>query len=128
MSKLSRQDREQAGRRAEAYAAAWLKLRGYKVLEMRYKTPDGEIDIIARKAAVLACIEVKQRSDAAQAVEAVTYSSEQRIMDAAEIYVTRNPHLLNEDFELRFDILYVIGRSGLRFDKIDHIKDAFRAY
>ena len=128
MSKQTRQQREATGRRAETYAATWLKLRGYKILEMRYKTPDGEIDIIARKGDVLACIEVKQRSKAAHASEAVSYASEQRIMDAAEVYVTRNPHLLSEDFELRFDILYVIGAIMPAIPKIKHIKDAFRAY
>lgn len=133
MSKASRQDREAAGRKAESYAANWLRLRGYKILEMRFKTPEGEIDIIARKNDVLACIEVKQRSTARTAQEAVTYASEQRIMAAAEIYVTRNPQLLEEDFELRFDILYVIGEAStglslLGNTKINHIKDAFRAY
>ncbi len=126
MSQPTRQKREKAGRRAERYAALWLWVRGYKILEMRYKTREGEIDIIARKGDVLACIEVKQRSKASHAVEAVSYASEQRIMAAAEIYVTRNPYLLEEDFELRFDVLYVIGKSG--WGRIDHLKDAFRAY
>jgi len=93
---------------------------------MRYKTPEGEIDIIARKKAFLCCIEVKQRSKETAAQDAVTFASEQRIMAAAEIYVARNPALLDEDFELRFDILYVIGKAG--FGRVEHIKDAFRAY
>ena len=118
-----RRAREAAGRKAEGFAANWLRLRGYKILEQRFKTPDGEIDIIARKGDVLACIEVKQRSDARAASEAVTASSERRIMDAAETYVTRHPELLEQDFELRFDILYVIGRF-----RVDFIPDAFRAY
>jgi putative endonuclease len=133
MFKKLRQRREAAGRDAEGLAAKWLKRRGYKILEMRFKTPDGEIDIIARKGGVLACVEVKQRSRAAHAQEAVSYASEQRIMDAAEIYVTRNPHLLEEDFELRFDILYVIGdvtsaSGSIPKPQMNHIKDAFRAY
>lgn len=127
-NKSLKQAREKAGRQAELIAAGWLKLRGYKILEMRFKTPDGEIDIIARHKNTLACIEVKQRSQATRALEAVSYASEQRIMSAAEIYVTRHPHLLLEDFELRFDILYVIGRPVPGLCKIEHIKDAFRAY
>lgn len=126
--KTIKQAREKAGRQAEMIAAGWLRLRGYKILEMRFKTPDGEIDIIARRKNVLACIEVKQRSKAAQAVDAVSYSSERRIMDAAEIFVARHPYLLNEDFELRFDILYVIGKPMPGLCKIEHFKDAFRAY
>jgi Holliday junction resolvase-like predicted endonuclease len=53
----------------------------------------------------------------------VGYGAEQRIMNTAETYVNNNPDLLNEDFELRFDILYVIGRWRIR-----HIPDAFRNY
>ena len=123
MSKAQRQIFEHEGRRAESYAAGWLRFRGYKILERRYKTREGEIDIIARKGAVLACIEVKQRSKESDASEAVGYGSEQRIMNAAEIYVAANPELLQQDFELRFDIIYVIGQWRIR-----HISDAFRAY
>lgn len=126
MSRQTRQHREAAGRKAEDFAAVWLRAKGYKILEKRFKTPDGEIDLVTRKGDVLACIEVKQRSHSKHAHEAVSHASEQRIMAAAEIYVIRNPHLLDEDFELRFDILYVIGKGFI--PRIDHIKDAFRAY
>ena len=44
-------------------------------------------------------------------------------MDAAEIYLNRKPKFQSLDYELRFDIIHVIGRW-----KISHIKDAFRAY
>lgn len=122
-TKKDRQAYEQEGRRAESFAASWLRMRGYQILEQRYKTREGEIDLITRKGNILACVEVKQRSDAASAQEAVGYGAEQRIMNAAEAYVNANPELLMSDFELRFDILYVIGRW-----KIRHIQDAFRAY
>ncbi len=123
MSKALRQQFESEGRRAENFAASWLRFRGYKILERRYKTREGEIDLIARKGSVLACVEVKQRSQEHDAQEAVGYGAEQRIMNTAETYVNNNPDLLNEDFELRFDILYVIGRWRIR-----HIPDAFRNY
>jgi len=103
MNKAQRQLFESEGRRAESFAASWLRFRGYVILERRYKTREGEIDLIARKGSILACIEVKQRSKDADAQEAVGYGAEQRIMNTAEIYVMANPHLLNEDFELRFE-------------------------
>lgn len=123
MNTSDRQASEARGRAAESYAAAWLRLRGYKILDRRFKTRDGEIDIIARKGTALAFIEVKQRSAAKDAVEAVTYTSERRIMEAAQIYIEARPELFETDFEIRFDILYVIGRT-----KIRHEVDAFRAY
>jgi len=48
-----RQTRELAGRRAEARAMLFLRIRGYKILDTRVKTPLGEIDIIAYKKTTL---------------------------------------------------------------------------
>jgi len=123
VNKAQRQSFESEGRRAEFYAASWLRFRGYKILEYRYKIREGEIDLIARKGEILACIEVKQRSKAVDAQEAVGYGAERRIMNSAEIYVNGHPELLQQDFELRFDIIYVIGKW-----RIKHIPDAFRNY
>lgn len=122
-TKTERQAYEKAGRRAETLAVTWLRLKGYLVLERRYKTRQGEIDIIAKKGSIIVMAEVKQRSDATNLHETVSFNNSQRIMDAAEIYLNRHQKLQALDYELRFDIIHVIGRW-----KISHIKDAFRAY
>ena len=44
-------------------------------------------------------------------------------MAAAEIYINRQRDLVDKDFELRFDYLYIIGRW-----KIRHIPGAFQGY
>jgi hypothetical protein len=49
------------GHWAETLCVWWLRLGGYRVLARRYKTPVGEIDIVARRGAALAFIEVKAR-------------------------------------------------------------------
>ena len=46
---------------AEGIAAWLLRLKGYRVLATRYRTPLGEIDIVARRGKVLAFVEVKAR-------------------------------------------------------------------
>lgn len=122
-TKTERQAYEKAGRRAETLAVLWLRLKGYIILERRYKTRQGEIDIIAKKGVIIIMAEVKQRSDAKNLHESVSYKNSQRIMDAAEIYLNRDQKFQPSDYELRFDIIHVIGRW-----KISHIKDAFRAY
>jgi len=60
--KTRRQIAENAGRKAENYAAFYLRLKGYQILEKRFKTRQGEIDLIARKGGVLVFTEVKKRT------------------------------------------------------------------
>jgi putative endonuclease len=122
-SKAQRQAYEKAGRRAENLACLYLRLKGYRILERRFKVRGGEVDIIARKGNVIAMIEVKQRASEAAAQISVSYQNQSRLMDAAEIYINQTRNLHGTDFELRYDFLYVIGRW-----KIQHITNAFQGY
>ena len=61
----ARQAAEIAGRRAETLAAWYLRLKGYRIIESRYKTPVGEIDLIARRWGTTVFVEVKARKSAA---------------------------------------------------------------
>lgn len=49
------------GAKGEAQARSYLRLHGWKILKKNFKSPFGEIDIIARKGEVIAFIEVKTR-------------------------------------------------------------------
>jgi putative endonuclease len=71
------------GRLSEVTAAFWLMATGWRILAFRLKTPQGEIDILARKGPVLAVIEVKRRGTVEAALEAVTYRQRQRLRAAA---------------------------------------------
>src|SRR6185369_10335445 len=51
------------GHKRERRAAWWLRLKGYRILAINWRSPVGEIDLIARRGAYLAVIEVKQRAD-----------------------------------------------------------------
>jgi len=112
---------EKRGRRAETMAAILLTLKGYKILQRRYKTKLGEIDIIAKRGNVLAMVEVKQRSDLISAHESLQPQSLQRIERAADQFVNSKPKL--RDCDVRFDAVFVL--PGLR---IKHIMDAWRPY
>jgi len=52
----------QTGLSAESRAAAFLIAKGYRILARRFRTPYGEIDIVARRRNLLAFIEVKERA------------------------------------------------------------------
>ena len=59
------------GRLAEAAAALLLRLKGYRILERNWRSPAGEIDIVARRRHTLAFIEVKHRAAFGAAGEAI---------------------------------------------------------
>ncbi|MCC6597260.1 MAG: YraN family protein [Alphaproteobacteria bacterium] len=92
---------------AETVAALWLCLKGYKILRRRYKTPVGEIDIIARRKNHLAIVEVKARAAVGDALEAVRPQGRRRIEKAARYFLAAHP--LYVDFSLSFDVVAVSG-------------------
>ena len=66
-----RRKAERRGRRAELIAAWYLRLKLYRVLARRYRTPVGEIDLIVRRGRTIVFVEVKHRPSEAEALEAV---------------------------------------------------------
>ena len=58
------------GLSAESRAAAFLVAKGYRILVRRFRTPVGEIDIIARRFNTIAFVEVKARATLDGAAEA----------------------------------------------------------
>jgi len=100
-----RQKAEARGRRAEWLAALSLMLKGYAILKLRYKTPLGEIDLIARKGRTLVFVEVKARGTVDAAITSVTPKARERISRAAESWQGKYPALA--DYETRFDVIAV---------------------
>ena len=105
----ARIDRYQKGHRAEWICAAVLFLKGYRILKRRYKTPVGEIDLVAKRGKSLVFIEVKARDTQALGIEAVTSPAQKRIRRAGEYFVMQHPDYIN--FSCRFDVMVVSGFS-----------------
>ena len=120
---MSRQAAERAGRRAEGLVALYLQLTGHRILARRFRTPSGEIDLIARRGRTLVFVEVKQRSRADHAVDPVTARSEERIIRAGETYLSRHPRYVEAGYALRYDVVVVTGRW-----RISHLRGAFRGW
>jgi len=106
--RLSRQQAEARGRRAETLAAIFLQLKFYTILDRRVRLPVGEIDLIAKRGSTLAFIEVKQRQTLEQCQNAVSFQSWSRISSAAASWVSTKPHLQN--FNWRYDLMAVTPR------------------
>ncbi len=106
------------GRWAESLCVLRLRLAGYRILARRFRCAAGEIDLIARRGALLAMIEVKARAGG-DGLEAVTRAQSRRIEAAALAFLARHPRLAG--LGLRYDIMLVGKRRWPR-----HLRDAWR--
>jgi putative endonuclease len=108
------------GLSAESRAAAFLMAKGYRILAKRFRTPYGEIDLVARKRNLLAFIEVKARASVDEAAYAVTPRQQARIIAAAQGWLMAHPE--HAEFEMRFDAMLIAPRHLPR-----HLLAAFDA-
>ena len=109
------------GHRAEALAAWSLRLKGYRILATRYRTPSGEIDLIARRGALIAIVEVKARPTLQAAMDAVTPAAQARIEHAADLWLSRQKR--SAHLSIRFDIVAVLPRRWPV-----HVTDAWQGH
>jgi putative endonuclease len=116
----ARRAAETSGRRSESLAALWLRLKGYRILARRLRTPMGEVDLVAARGKSLVFVEVKARVTLAGAAEALTPRQRGRIEHAARLFLSRNPRYASHN--IRFDLMLVAPRRLPR-----HIVQAFDA-
>jgi putative endonuclease len=99
------------GQDGEDVACAALRRLGYTIVERRFRTRRGEIDIIARDGPTLVFVEVKgrDREHAGTPMEAVTSQKRRRLMHVAlEYLATRGL----ADAGCRFDVVAVRWSLG----------------
>ncbi|MGD9742632.1 MAG: YraN family protein [Dongiaceae bacterium] len=107
------------GRAAEALAVWLLRLKGYRILARGLRLEVGEIDILARRGRTLVAVEVKRRSELAEAAEAVRPRQRRRIVRALAAYAARDRRLAG--LGLRFDVVLLAAGGWPR-----HLPDAWR--
>jgi putative endonuclease len=101
-------ERQALGRQGEDAATAELERRGYTILERRYRTRHGEIDIVAEDGDTVVFVEVKARltGERGTAAEAVTVEKQRQLVAMARDYLSR--HRLTER-RCRFDVVALDG-------------------
>ena len=106
----------QEGLLGEMRAARQMKKQGMRILERRYRTAHGEIDLIAPEGDTLVFIEVKARAKGKMGAgaQAVNREKQKHLRYAARHYLQTHPA-----GKVRFDVVE-ISAAGLR-----HIKNAF---
>jgi len=113
-----RQSAFRLGLSAETRAAALLLAKGFRIAARRWRSPAGEIDLVARRGRLLVFVEVKARDRLDDAAEAVTERQRRRIAAAARAWLAS--HAGDVDCDIRFDAVLVAPWRVPR-----HIKAAF---
>jgi putative endonuclease len=72
---------------AETLAAFLIRLKGHRIVAQRYRTPVGEIDLVALKGRRLAFIEVKRRKTRDDAAWTIPTRQKRRIVRAAQYWL-----------------------------------------
>jgi len=111
---------DQRGRQGEAEAAMFLAHHGWRILAERVKTKRGEIDLVAKKAGIVAFVEVKWRARAADLADAIDERRLARVAAAVEM-VWQDYACEGED--IRIDVILLApGR------KPTHIQNAWMPF
>lgn len=112
-------NKRKTGALYEQRAAAFLRGRGYRILEQNYRCRAGEIDLIARDGRYLVFVEVKYRHDGrlGEGVCAVDWRKQRRISRTALWYLAE--HRLGAETPCRFDVVSVDG------ERVTLVQDAF---
>lgn len=108
------------GLQGESVAVALLKLNNYEILNTRYRTPYGEIDIIARSDKMIVCVEVKARHTLNASMHAIGHQQRKRIMNAYLHFIQTYREYANDP--VRFDVIVCAPNS-----KPLHIQHAFES-
>ncbi|MCM3879433.1 MAG: YraN family protein, partial [Vicinamibacterales bacterium] len=95
------------GKRGEDLACEELRRRGYVVLERRFRTRRGEIDIVARDSGVIVFVEVKARTNGSFGgpLESITWQKRQRLAQMASTYLFQKNL---GDAPCRFDVVSIV--------------------
>ena len=114
--------RQRLGIDGETLACEELEKRGFSIIERRFRTRFGEIDVVADDRGTVVFVEVKTKTDSSfsDPVDSVTKQKQRRLVSMAEQYVAY--HRIN--VPCRFDVVTV--DASITPCKVTHYKDAFR--
>jgi len=111
------------GRLGEKLAQEYLKEHGYAIVECNYRSPDGEIDIVASKQGFLVFVEVRTKSTRTfgSPEESITRRKKQKLVTVSQHY------LQNRDIkpaQWRIDFIAVELDAAGSPKRIEHFEDA----
>jgi putative endonuclease len=114
--------RQEFGEVGERVAERWLRRRGWRVLQRRFRSGHRDIDLVAERDGLVAFVEVKARRGIqfGDPVEAVHWRKQRELVRSASVWIDRHGRP-NESY--RFDVIGVLMEGNSV--RIKHIENAF---
>ena len=114
--------RQAFGELGERIAERWLRLRGWRVVQRRFRSGHRDIDLVVEREGVVAFVEVKARrgNSFGDPVEAVNWRKQRELGRSARVWIAR--HGRSEE-AYRFDVVGVLV-DGERV-RVRHVENAF---
>jgi len=116
-------NRQEVGRLGEKAAQKFLKKRGYRIREVGFRCPRGEIDIIAQQKDYLVFVEVRTKSnlDFGTPEESITQAKKKKLVALALTYTNTHENL---PLLWRIDVVAVELDGKGRTRRIELIENA----
>jgi len=113
------------GKRGEAFAAEYLRKKGYEITDANFRSRFGEIDLIAKRRSEILFVEVKTRKSSSfmNAFEAVDARKQERLRLTAEVWIAKNDP--KSKYSTRFDVIEVYLNEFDAPASVKHIENAF---
>lgn len=102
---MTRKKTYRLGLVGEAIAVLFLRLKGYSVINTRYKNGLGEIDILCRKGKDLIAVEVKSRNKDFDISDVISENQKRRIVNCMKVFLSKNQKYI--DYNVRFDVIAI---------------------
>ncbi|HEX8944854.1 MAG TPA: YraN family protein [Gemmatimonadaceae bacterium] len=114
--------RQEFGELGERIAERWLRRRGWRVLQRRFRNGHRDIDLVVEREGTVAFVEVKARRGLAfgDPVEAVNWSKQKELVRSASVWIDRHGRPTES---YRFDVVGVLV-EGDRV-RVRHVPNAF---
>ena len=115
--------RQAFGELGERIAERWLRRRGWRVIQRRFRSGHRDIDLVVERDGTVAFVEVKARKGAAFGgpVQAVNYRKRKQLERSAMVWIDRHGR---EADDYRFDVVGVLVDGAAV--RICHVENAFR--
>lgn len=109
------------GQSGEAHGASYLTSQGYRIVEKNFRTPRGEVDIVAVRGKALVFFEVKswRVMSMTELDRSIDRKKRARIRSVAAAFCMQMPEYA--DHHVRFDVLFISPQHA----EVTHLENAF---
>jgi putative endonuclease len=114
--------RQAFGELGERIAERWLRRRGWRVIQRRFRSGHRDIDLVVQQAGLVAFVEVKARKGErfGDPVYAVNWRKQKELGRSARVWISRHGRV---DEAYRFDVIGVlVDGTNVR---VRHVEGAF---